>query len=326
MELRLTPEAEAFVREWENSDTYITAHTSGTTGTPKEIHLAKSDMEISARATCSIFGIGPDSHLWLPLSPDYIAGKMQIVRALTAQCSLTVEPPTSAPMQSLSSDARCPDLIPVVPAQLPGLMGHQRYDKIGHIIVGGAPLPSSVEAAAARRMPPAYATYGMTETCSHVALRRLGCGYYDGVPGFTFGTDERGCLSITASPLSIGPIATNDVVELITPTRFRWLGRADNVINSGGVKIHPEEIEGVAGRWFPGGARFYVTSRVSDRWGEEAIIVTDSETDAEMILSRLRDALPPHKVPKAIVMDSDMKLTPTGKIIREKFPRSRHNS
>lgn len=319
MERVLTPEAEAFLREWENPKPYITAHTSGSTGAPKEIRLLKADMLASARATVARFGLTASSRLHLPLSPGYIAGKMQIIRALTADCALTVEPPTAAPLAE--GDSRPITLVPIVPAQISGLLASPRLGLIENVIIGGAPISPEAERALLDAGVNAFATYGMTETCSHVALRAIGCPHFDALPGFEFGVDARGCLVIDSTTLSFGRLVTNDVVRLLSPTRFEWLGRADFAINSGGMKLHPEQMERIIAPYLPKGETFYITSAPSARWGEEAVIVTTSEKITDCVLERIkRDSDVPHtQIPKRVVRVEEMKFTDSGKLIREKI-------
>lgn len=315
--MELTPEAEEFVREWLSPSPTIHAHTSGTTGEPKPIELLKSDMTASARATLDFFGLGRDSLLLLPLSPDYIAGKMQIVRALTAGCRLMAEAPSRHPFASLRpEDLPASSMIAVVPSQVEGLMRSPMFEALGAVIIGGAPLPPDLEAAVVASGVRAYATYGMTETCSHVALRPIGSPHFQALPGFSFGTDPRGCLTITSSTLSFGSLVTNDMVELSGDDRFRWLGRHDNVINSGGVKIHPEEIERLIIPYLPADTAAYVTSRPSATWGDEAVIVTDNPTLTLADLSAPLSVLPRAMRPKAIVLLPSVPRTESGKIKR----------
>lgn len=319
MEMILTPEAKDFIDEWRDSRPYVVAHTSGSTGAPKEIRLLKSDMRASAKATLQFFGINGQSTLYLPLSPDYIAGKMQIVRALEAGCNLIVEAPSNRPSLTLPPSIGEISLLPVVPSQVDAVLASPFRSTVKAMIVGGAPLSSEAEQEILKAGIPAFATYGMTETCSHVALRRLGNDCFEALPGFTFSLDGRGCLSITSGTLSFHELITNDIVELCSPTRFRWLGRYDNVINSGGIKIFPEEIEKLIAPLVDKSVRFYVTSRPSDRWGEEAVIVTDSSRFPADILDRVRELAGPKRAPKAVVTVPKIELTRSQKIIRRKI-------
>lgn len=313
----LTAEAESFIRGWYDSKPYVIAHTSGSTGAPKEVRLNKADMRASARATIRFFGLTETSTLLLPLSPDYIAGKMQIARAIEAGCRLVTEKPSSKPFAD--SDISNCSLIPIVPSQLDGLLSSPIVKSVRNIIIGGAPMSPAQEESIIRTCLNAYATYGMTETCSHVALRRIGDTTYQGLPGFKFSTDERGCLVIESSTLSFRRLVTNDMVRLKDGERFQWLGRYDNVINSGGVKIHPEEVERILTPLLPEGVTAYVTGRRSDRWGEEAVIVTDSPGLEADILDRLKSMLPPHHAPRDVVHVDAIPRTSSGKIIRKRI-------
>lgn len=319
MALILTPEAETFLNEWNNPLPYVTAHTSGSTGSPKQIRLLKSDMRASARATIKFFGLNRSSWLYLPLSAGYIAGKMQIVRALEAGCNLSVEPPSNHPTLNIGDNNAGISLLPIVPSQIDGVLASGMTHRIKSMIIGGAPLSPEAERRVIDSGIPAFATYGMTETCSHVALRRLGDDRFEALPGFSFSLDGRGCLSISSRTLSFGSLITNDMVELTTNKLFRWLGRYDNVINSGGIKIFPEEIEKQIAKLIGPEIRFYITSRHSDQWGEEAVLVTDCPTLPSGLLNRIRETVGSRIAPKATIIVPEIRLTESQKIIRRKF-------
>lgn len=317
MELILTELCGQFLKEWRDTQPYITAHTSGSTGTPKEIRLLKADMRASARATNEFFGITQDSTLLLPLSADYIAGKMQVVRALDAGCSLIAEDPSSAPFSHFEGHAT---MMPVVPSQLEGWLASGCTRMVGNLLIGGSPLSPDMERRLIDARVKAFVSYGMTETCSHVALRRVGDDFYTGLPGFSFSTDERGCLVIDTTTLSFGRLVTNDVVELRDATSFKWLGRADNVINSGGVKIHPEEIEKVIAEIVPSAAEFYVSSRQSAKWGREAVVVTtaDEQTFPDAVLDFLAQRTG-RRLIKDVIRVARIEKTASGKLKRERL-------
>lgn len=319
MEWSLTEEAREFLREWDSGDGSVVAHTSGSTGVPKRVCLSKGDMESSARATVEFFNITSESRLYLPLSPRYIAGKMQIVRALVAGCGLTVEEPSSTPLAEVAEGEVT--LVPIVPSQIEGLLASPNLGRIRNVIVGGAPMSAEQEGMLMESGVRAFATYGMTETCSHVALRRVGEVWFTALPGVEFGVDERGCLVVESSRLSFGRLVTNDVVELHSSHSFSWLGRADNVIISGGIKLHPEQIEGEIARFLPEGVSFYVTSAPSVRWGEEAVLVTDCQGVGEEVIARLREesGLPHSHLPKRVVRVAGIEYTANGKIKRRRF-------
>lgn len=290
-------------------------HTSGSTGRPKPIRLLKSDMEISARATCDFFGIDSGSTLLCPLSPDYIAGRMMQIRAEVSGARLIMEPPSRSPLTRDYGSAI--DLIAVVPVQVPALLDNPLAVGIKNMIVGGGQLDVKSECRLRQSGLKAYATYGMTETCSHVALRNItdGDDFYTALPHVRFSADERGCLVIESTTMSFGRLVTNDYAELIDNRRFRWLGRADNAVNSGGLKLHPELIEAKIADMIP--EPFFLTGRPSRLWGEELIMVIErTDIDSELLMNKLRQRLQSYELPKAIIGVETIKRTNSGKIIR----------
>lgn len=309
----LTETAEQVLRFLENpNEGYLRAYTSGSTGTPKPIDLPREEVLRSAAATNQFFGIDKNSVLVCPLSADYIAGKMMIVRAWLAGCRLLLLPPSNTPLLNYSGPAI--SLLPIVPSMTDGLINHLPVD-IEHVIVGGAAPTYAQEAVLADAPFHAWATYGMTETCSHVALRDISAHetFFTALPGILFAVDTRGCLVINER------FVTNDVVELISPTRFVWLGRSDNVIVSGGLKIYPEQLENLLRPLLPSDTLFYISSRPSELWGRETVIVLceGKITDAE-IMSVAHRALPAKMVPKGVI-HSIPEYTASGKLKRKSF-------
>ena len=305
-----------FIREWESDCDYIVAHTSGSTGTPKEIRLPKSDMRVSAKATNSRFGITRRSVIAAPLSVDYIAGKMMCVRAIEAGCEL-LEMPVS---NKVIIDRRI-DLLAIVPSQLDSLLAQPDAPQlVKNIIVGGALMNDQQLAAIVNKGLNAFATYGMTETCSHVALKKI-CGhetYFEAMPGISFSQDRRGCLVIQAPAYSFGNLTTNDIVEIASPTEFRWIGRLDNVINSGGIKISPERLEKEIARYVD--RPFYITSAKDDRWGEvPAIVFEGTASEVQDILDLLASKIDHKTCPKKARAVRALPRTANGKIFRKKI-------
>lgn len=306
----------AFIKQWYGNSDFISAHTSGSTGTPKLIKLSKPDMKVSAAATCKFFNINSSSHLVMPLSADYIAGKMMIVRAIVSGASLTVIPP-SRNLKDLQSVTIPIDLLPIVPSQIEGLLNSEARDRVRNVIVGGASLTQEQEVWLKDRPFKAYATYGMTETCSHVALRRIGQeNYFTAMPGISFKKDEDSCLVIDAPLYSQRVYATNDIVELLDDVHFRWLGRRDNVINSGGIKIIPEMTEPLLAQYLPAGLNFYLTSQASDIWGEELVMVVEGCSPSQLDWTSALANLPHHLIPKKVIGVDKIARTSNGKIRR----------
>lgn len=309
-----SPELDLFLREWDDESDYITAHTSGSTGCPKEIKLKKSDIIASAKSTCRYFDIKSDSLLVNPLSIGYIAGKMMVVRAMVSGARLINLEPALSPLNAWKTGV-CIDLLPVVPSQIPGLLKSSKHHKINNLIIGGASLQQSIEQELIERQINAFCTYGMTETCSHVALRRIGEQLYHSMPGFDFETDERGCLVIKSDVFSFRQLITNDIVKLVDSRSFRWLGRADNVVNSGGIKIFPEQLEMKISSIF-NGREFYFTSRESAAWGNELVLIVEGLNRIEGLPERLRELLDRYEYPKEIIYKEHFDRTDSGKIKR----------
>ncbi|MDE6100545.1 MAG: AMP-binding protein [Paramuribaculum sp.] len=304
---------ERFVELWKDDSDYIEAYTSGSTGVPKMVKLSKSDMELSARATCEFFGVESGSLVFLPLAVDYIAGKMMVVRAEVSGSDIMVEPPSNQPLKT------CPSapirLAAVVPSQVDGLLASKWVGLIENLIVGGAPLSEADEKKLIDSGINAYATYGMTETCSHVAIRRLGDRYYRALPTVRFSIDERGCLVIHSEVMSFGRLVTNDVVSLLDSKNFEWHGRYDNVINSGGIKVLPENIE----RKLTDLLRdrtFYITSRPSEKWGDEVVLVVEGDAPVVGLEEYASKFLLKAERPKAVINVGSVSRTSTGKLLR----------
>lgn len=303
---------EQFKREWENGKDYIVSHTSGSTGAPKEIHLPKADMLSSARATNKFFGIDAGSVLALPLSMDYIAGKMMAVRAFAAGCRLEILPVSN----SVKVAGRM-DLLSVVPTQLESLLADSgSRENVRNLLIGGAPMTADMEREVVRSGISAWLGFGMTETCSHIALRRVGGdGVFGAMPDVEFSVDEDSCLQIKSPRFSWQELTTRDVVELVDPTHFRWLGRADNVVNSGGIKLHPEEIESRLVLALPSIPSFYLRGEPDDALGSKLVMV--AENPPENLLDELRQVIPDHKIlPKRIIAVERLPRTANGKIKR----------
>lgn len=312
---------DTFAELWKAPGEHIEAHTSGSTGVPKVIRLAKSDMRLSAQATNTFFGIDSRSVLASPLSTDYIAGRMMVVRALEAGCKL-VELPVSNNI-ALPDDVATVDLLPIVPSQISSLLAQPQYaGRIRNLLVGGAAPSADTCRALVEAGYNTWISYGMTETCSHVALARADdpMRLYRAMPGIRFDINSEDCLCIIAPAFSWGKLATRDIVELVDAHSFRWRGRADGVINSGGIKMLPEELEmlyapALAGR------EYYVTSTEHPVWGQAVMLVVgrkdDGENSPDAILAQLSAAVSDHRrLPKSVRIVDTLPRTENGKIRR----------
>lgn len=321
-------ETATFIEEYLNEQQYVIAHTSGSTGKPKEIQLLKSDMQASAKLTNEHFGLNSDSLFYLNLSPSYIAGKMMIVRALELGAKLIEETPSNTPLANYNSNERI-SLGAFVPSQIKYLINNpEKLVLFDNIIIGGGKIPNRLERWLAEQGIRAFSTYGMTETCSHVALAPMGSTPqpFMSLGNITFSTDDRSCLIINTPHLSHKEIITNDIVNLLSPTEFLWCGRFDNVINTGGIKVFPEEIEPIIGEIITN-VRFFITSQPSEKWGEELVLALEYTTmqDNEIklgevrpdFIEKLKSKLPSYAIPRKYVAVKHFKETSSGKIIRK---------
>lgn len=234
-----------FLLDWLNDKKYIKVQTSGSTGAPKAIKIKKRHMVNSAKATAKHFKLPEKTTALLCLPADFIAGKMMLVRALVLGWHIDMTQPKANPLDNVY---RRYDFCAMTPFQLDNSLS--RLHLLSKLIVGGGALSYSLTKRLQQVPTKIYETYGMTETVTHIAVRRVNPKKEKSNPNpfkalskVSLEQDERGCLVIKAPAVSSDPVVTNDLVELITYKKFVWLGRVDNVINSGGIKLYPEQIE-----------------------------------------------------------------------------------
>ena len=312
-----------FLTEWHNDSPTIVVHTSGSTGKPKPIQVEKRRMEASARITCSFLGLkeGDTALLCMPL--DYIAGKMMVVRALTCGLKLIVEAPSGLPLQPPLPLERAGGEAPIdfaamVPLQVWNLLQQapERLKQIRHLIIGGGAINNEL-AEALKDMPNAiWSTYGMTETLSHIALRRLNGPernlWYTPFDGVNVSLNPEGCLVINAPAVHDGPLVTNDIAEL-SGLNFRILGRKDNVVCSGGIKIQIEEVERLL---HPHLRQPFLISKAPDmKLGEQVVLLTTS-LDVDAVRVVCQKVLPRYWQPRQYLHIETIPLTATGKPAR----------
>lgn len=239
-----------FLHNWYSEEDSIRITTSGSTGEPKEVKLLKTAMIESARATIGYLQLSSSDDALLCLSVRYIAGMMMVVRAMVSGMNLIAVKPDGNPMQHLS-DGQIPGFAAMVPAQLYNCLDDcasaDRVKQVRTLIIGGGGIHPDLERQVQDFPNSVYATYGMTETITHVALRKLNGpdrrDHFTVLPGVEISLDERGCLVIRAPRICPQPIITNDMAEVLSKFEFRFLGRHDHIINRGGKKIIPEQAE-----------------------------------------------------------------------------------
>ena len=308
-----------FTDEWQNNEPTVLVHTSGSTGKPKPLRVEKLRMEASARITCAFLGLkrGDTALLCMPL--DYIAGKMMVVRSLVCGLRLTAVEPSGHPLRGLKE---APVFAAMVPLQVYNSMQVEEeralLRQIKHLIIGGGAVSSEL-AAELKHFPNAvWSTYGMTETLSHIALRRLSgedaTDWYEPFEGVKVSLDEAGCLVIDAPAVCAKTLVTNDIAEIATDgCHFRIRGRRDNVICSGGIKLQIEEIEAHLQPFV--NSQFMITKRPDARLGETVVLLA-APKDIETLRSACKEHLTKYEMPRMFIAVDELPYTETGKPAR----------
>ncbi len=323
-----------FLMDWLNNKEQIAMRTSGSTGEPRTFLMQKEKMVKSALATAEFFRLQPGDTALMCLPVGYIAGKMMLVRAMVIGLQIDCVEPSSSPLTGIRKKY---DFCAMVPLQLRSSLND--LEGIKTLIIGGAPLSATLKQQVQDRTTGIYETYGMTETVSHVAVKRVNhilgshepahlsgsnesskseMACFHALPNITFSQDPRGCLVIEAPGLLDNPLVTNDMVNLISEKAFVWLGRYDHIINSGGIKLNPEQIEY---KLSPGiDCRFLIAGVPDDRLGQRLVLVLESEDQAGISLQNLAKTpnIEKYEMPKEVYHLAKFEETGNGKVQREK--------
>ena len=318
---------EEFLREWNSPSPYVRVKTSGSTGTPKNMLVEKRRMLASARMTCDFLGLQPGDTALLCMSLDYIAGKMMVVRALERGLQLISVEPSGHPLQTPTLSLSFAAMVPMqvwnslqVPEQ------RERLRQVRHLLIGGGAISEPLAEALKDFPNYVWSSYGMTETLSHIALRQLNgprrSSWYTPLPGVAVELNDDGCLVIKAPHLCDGPLVTNDIGELSASATsqekgqlFRILGRRDNVVCSGGIKLQMEAIEEKL-RPAMGSIPFMITKVKDDKFGEAVVLLVEGSKGALPHEEQLFAALTKYERPKHIIPVSRLPMTETGKPAR----------
>lgn len=312
-----------FYKEWNSALSTVIVNTSGSTGKPKSMRVEKSRMIESAKMTCSFLGLTSDDSALLCMPLRYIAGKMVVVRTIVSGMRLISIPPTSHPLKDLEE---IPTFAAMVPMQVfNSLSVPEEADKlkrIKNLIIGGGPVNDLLYSKLQKFPNAVWSTYGMTETLSHIAMRRLNGStaseYYIPLDGIHLSVNEMGCLCIDAPKICPEVLQTNDIVRFDSEGhRFKVLGRIDNVIISGGVKIHIEEVEKSLESIMV--SPFAITKKSDKKFGEIVVMVVQgafTEVDLSNIRKQTEAILPKYWQPRRFVVIDKIPMTATGKIAR----------
>ena len=327
---------EDFFSEWNNDSDRVLVHTSGSTGKPKPMMVEKKRMLNSARITCDFLGLNPGDSALLCMSLDYIAGKMVVVRSIERHLHLISVPPSGHPLKDVDEEITFAAMVPMqVYNTLQVPEERERLTHIRHLIIGGGAIDASLEQEL-QSLPgdiAIWSTYGMTETMSHIALRRINgdesSEWYQPFDSVHVSQTEEGCLVIDAPQVCAETLVTNDVVEIepyiynkVEKLRFRIKGRKDNVICSGGIKIQIEEVETLLKPHLE--KPFMLAKKKDGKFGEIAVLLTEDEdikkveATVRRLLSDESEKSSDHKkykywIPKEFRYVEHLPLTETGK-------------
>jgi o-succinylbenzoate---CoA ligase len=296
-----------FILDWFDNKDYIEIYTSGTTGAPKIIQVKKQAMVNSALATGDFFNLQPGNTALNCLPVKYIAGKMMFVRAFILGLDMDFVAPSSQPLHKIEKKY---DFAAMVPLQAENSL--PQMSQIKKLIVGGVKMSPKLIENLKKTETEVYETYSMTETVTHIAAKKIGEKAFTVFPNISISQDDRKCLVISSANLYVDRIITNDVVDLISEKEFIWLGREDNVINSGGIKLIPEQIETKLSTKIP--SRFFVAGVTDDTLGEKLVLFIEGNS-YPLDLNDFND-LDKYEKPKDIKFVAQFPETETGKVKR----------
>jgi len=311
----------SFLLEWLNSSATLKVTTSGSTGKPKEIVLKKEHMVNSAIATGTFFNLKAGQKALNCLPTNFIAGKMMLVRAMVLGLEIDCVLPSTSPIENIDDNY---DFSAMVPMQLQHSL--HKIQQIKTLLVGGAPMAASLKKEVQDKSTFVFETYGMTETITHIAVKRINNftnsnerNYFKVLPSVYISKDTRDCLVIQAPKISNETaIITNDIVTIVSETEFEWLGRYDSVINSGGIKLIPEQIEAKLASSISN--RFFVVGIPDVRLGQKLVLVIEGTVDIATTHKKIKSlkTLERFQIPKEIFVIASFLETENGKIQRIK--------
>ncbi|MBA0884889.1 AMP-binding protein [Flavobacterium undicola] len=297
-----------FLLDWFDANAYIDLQTSGTTGSPKIIRKSKQALVNSALATGDFFELKPGDSALCCLPVQFIAGKMMLVRSLILGLAVDFVSPNSYPLANIDKEY---DFVAMVPLQVQNSL-NELY-KVKKLIIGGAKTDSSLEEKLLGINTKVYETYGMTETITHIAAKRIGEQAFSILPNVSISQNENDCLVIDAPQVSEERLFTNDLVQIINDNQFVLLGRIDNVVNSGGIKLIPEKIEEKLADAIP--ARFFVGGIPDTDLGEKLVLLIEGAK--QELDESIFTILDKYEKPKAIFFIPEFDTTESGKIKRK---------
>lgn len=308
-----------FLEEWFSDSETVKVQTSGSTGVPKIFDIEKKKMINSAEMTCNFLGLKEGDTALICLPVEYISGKMMVARSIIRKLKLIIVDPSTKPVENLSDEI---DFCAMTPLQVENSL--DQLHLIKNLIIGGAAVSESLKKKISQTLQLSssqtkiFETYGMSETLSHIGLKQVAPNpenYFTVFEHVEISKDERGCLKIFAPKLNTDVLQTNDLVEIKDVNQFRFLGRIDNVINSGGAKIFPEQLEALVKKEIPNEVVFLGIE--DESLGQKLILIIEGEKSENLVekISNIPFGKNFHK-PKEIVFIEKIPRTPNGKINR----------
>lgn len=308
-----------FFDEWNNSSKFINLESSATTGRSKIIKAKKKHLIQSAKKTGNLLNLKPYDSAICCLPVKYIAGKMMIIRSLVLNLKLYYINPSSHPIEKLNKNI---DFCAMNSIQAANSIN--KISLIKNLLIGGGIISKKIQNKLFSFKNNIYEVFSMTETYSHFAVKKISqytkSNYFKLLKGFSIKKDQRNCL-IIKTPYFNRPIITNDIVKIKNNNLFRFLGRFDFLINSGGIKLCPEEIERKIYEYFDINYVFIISSIFDDKLGEKLILIIESDHINDLtkknLIKMFQKKLSKYEVPKDILTIKKFKRTNTGKIIRK---------
>lgn len=305
-----------FLMDWLDASDTIDLVTSGTTARPKRIRFQKQALVNSAVATGEFFNLSVGDRALHCLPSNFIAGKMMLIRAMILGLSLDLVSPSRNPFHKNTENY---DFVAMTPMQ--AFHSLTNMNQVKTLIVGGAFVSKSLQEALLETNVMAFETYGMTETLSHIAVRTMEDppSVFQCLPYVEVTQDDRGCLEVSSDLLQVDHFVTNDAIELMENRQFRLIGRIDEVINSGGIKIHPQQIERKLSQVLS--IHYFIGGVADESLGEKVILAVkhSSSLQLDKILEKVKncETLANYEVPKSIIVFPDFVETESGKIRRK---------
>ena len=315
----------SFAKNWYNNEKAFEFMTSGSTGKPKSNSFEKESIISSIETTAKYFNLQKGDNVFICLNTLYTGGKMMIARAIHLGLKAYVVPPSNLPLTQKATNFY--KLTAFVPSQLYTILKSPDYEnylkQFQNVLIGGASVNAELRSKCKSiNYCNIYETFGMTETLSHIALKVISNVSnnqpFKSLPGIEIDSDENDCMRIKGEVTNNKWFETKDVVEMVNDNSFFWRGRFDNIINSGGIKINPEEIENAISLPLKsrGVSEFYITSIQDSKLGQKLILVVEGEETSQDIITILKDILPEHHAPGKILYQKEFKRTLSGKIVR----------